>query len=96
MADFPLQGDFLAKAKNHKTAIPGIPWWLCLWAHTVICGAGVALVTNPLFGLTEMAIHFGVDWCKNEGLFGQGDRAFVIDQLIHIACRLVYAIIWTL
>ena len=26
LADYPLQGDFLAKAKNRTAPIPGVPW----------------------------------------------------------------------
>lgn len=93
MADFPLQGDFLAKAKNHRTAIAGIPWWLCLAAHTIICGAGVALVLGPFWGMVEAVVHYFVDYAKNEGWFGGGEKAFVTDQAIHLVCRLVYAAI---
>ena len=41
IADFPLQGDFLANAKNHRKPIPGVPWYQALFAHAVIQGAGV-------------------------------------------------------
>jgi hypothetical protein len=33
IADYPLQGDFLAKAKNYTLAIPGIPWQQALFWH---------------------------------------------------------------
>jgi hypothetical protein len=27
LADYPLQGDFLSRAKNRSAPIPGFPWW---------------------------------------------------------------------
>lgn len=27
LADYPLQGDFLARAKNRAAPIPGVPWF---------------------------------------------------------------------
>jgi hypothetical protein len=30
LADYPLQGDFLARAKNHTAPIPGISWYQSL------------------------------------------------------------------
>ncbi|MFM1977463.1 MAG: hypothetical protein RL145_2309, partial [Pseudomonadota bacterium] len=27
ICDYPLQGDFLSKAKNLTAPIPGVPWW---------------------------------------------------------------------
>jgi len=34
--DFAGQGDFMAKGKNHKQPIPGVPWYQCLFAHSLI------------------------------------------------------------
>lgn len=27
LADYPLQGEFLSKTKNHRSPNEGIPWW---------------------------------------------------------------------
>lgn len=27
LCDYPLQGDFLAKAKNRAAPLPGVPWY---------------------------------------------------------------------
>jgi hypothetical protein len=42
LADYPLQGDFLSKAKNRAAPIPGVPYWQALGAHVAIHGAFVA------------------------------------------------------
>lgn len=94
LCDFPLQGDFLAKAKNHKSPIPGVPWWLCLAAHAVICGGAVALLTSWQIGALEALFHFVTDGLKNEGAFGDGETAFVIDQAVHVACKATWAVMW--
>lgn len=40
LADYPLQGDFLAKAKNRRVPVPGVPWWQALGAHSIGRKAG--------------------------------------------------------
>lgn len=94
LADFPLQGDFLAKAKNHTTPIPGCPWWLCLAAHSLICAGAVAALTCWQLGALEFVLHFGTDWLKNEGALGSGETAFAIDQAIHVMCKAAWAYLW--
>lgn len=89
--DFPLQGDFLARGKNHRAPLPGVPWWVCLGAHAFLQGAGVALILPVPFALAEMAAHFAIDWCKSEGLLGSGETAFIRDQGAHIWLRWLYA-----
>lgn len=98
LLDFPLQGDFLARAKNHVTPLPGIPWGLCLFAHAFLQAAGVALVLPLAFGAAELVSHFALDYAKNAGVLGTGERAFVIDQLAHLALKAAYvgAFLWVL
>jgi hypothetical protein len=82
LADYPLQGDFLAKAKNRTAPIPGVPWYQALGAHAVIHGAAVAAITrSPALGLAETAIHALTDDLK--------------DQAIHIACKVLWAALST-
>lgn len=52
LADYPLQGDFLSKAKNRTAPIPGVPWQQALGAHVVIHGAFVAhsWLSSPAYG----------------------------------------------
>lgn len=86
LADFPLQGDFLAKAKNHKAPIPGVPWWIALWAHSAIQGSFVGVITGSiLLGFAEAFIHASIDWFKNDGslTFGQ-------DQALHLLSKVAW------
>lgn len=92
VADYPLQGDFLARGKNHKLPIPGVPFYQCLLAHAVMHGGMVYALTGQLWlGLLETALHTVIDWAKCQGLFGIGARAFNIDQALHVVCKVAYA-----
>ena len=86
VCDFPLQGDFLARGKNNRLPLKGVPWWICLTAHAVIQGAGVALVTgSPLLGLCEAGLHALIDYGKCSGWYG-----FAADQGLHLAAKLLW------
>lgn len=86
LADYPLQGDFLAKAKNEKTAIPGIPWWQAMAAHCGIHAGGVYLITGLWYlAAAEFFLHFLIDNAKCLGLIG-----FNRDQLAHALCKAGY------
>lgn len=91
IADYPGQGDFLARAKNRTAPIPGVPWWQALGAHAAIHGAAVALITCIwwLF-LAEAAIHWLTDDAKCRGRL-----SFNQDQAIHLSCKLVWWFIAT-
>lgn len=89
LADYPLQGDFLAKAKNRPNPIPGFPWWQALGAHAVIHGGAVAFVTCSIWlGLAEITAHFITDDLKCRGKIGLN-----ADQAIHIGCKVLWAVI---
>lgn len=91
--DYAGQGDFMAKAKNRNTPIPGIPWQTILAAHAAIHGAAVALITGIwwLFA-AEFAIHFLTDDAKC-----RGNISFNQDQAIHIGCKAAWvAVAWAL
>ena len=83
IADYPLQGDFLARAKNRTAPIPGFPWWQALGAHVVIHGAFVAFITGIwwLF-FAEAIIHWITDdaKCRSKITLNQ-------DQAIHLICK---------
>lgn len=86
LTDFPLQGDFLAKGKNHRAPLPGVPWFPCLLAHAVISGGAVTVVTGRVdLGLIEAWVHAHIDWGKNQGWYG-----FNVDQLLHVAFKVAY------
>lgn len=91
LCDYPLQGDFLARAKNRTAPIPGVPWWQALTAHAVIQGGMVGLVTGSIgLGLAEIPIHWWTDDLKCRGRI-----SFNTDQAIHIACKVAWAFIAT-
>src|SRR3546814_745485 len=76
IADYPLQGDFLARAKNRTAAIPGFPWWQALGAHSVIHAGFVGVITGSLWlALAEAVAHFITDDLKCRGKIGQIGRA---------------------
>lgn len=86
LADYPLQGDFLAKAKNRSAPIPGVPWWQAMWAHSAIHGGAVALVTGIWWlGVAEAIVHFWIDDRKCTGKL-----TFNQDQALHIAFKALW------
>jgi hypothetical protein len=84
--DYPLQGDFLSKAKNRTAPIPGVPWWQALTAHAIIQGGAVALITGIwwLF-IAEALIHWLADdaKCRNR-------ISYNTDQAIHVLCKFAW------
>jgi hypothetical protein len=94
ICDYPLQGDFLGKAKNCANPIPGVPWYQCLFAHAFIQAFFVSLITgNVWIGLAELFLHLVVDHAKCMGFLGTGERAFNLDQAIHIGSKNVWALL---
>jgi hypothetical protein len=88
VCDYPLQGDFLARGKNHRRPIPGVPWWQCLFAHAMIHGGAVALITNNVWlGLAETLVHIVIDFGKCSNWYG-----FNADQTLHVLCKLLWAV----
>lgn len=89
LADYPLQGDFLARGKNHKNPIPGVPWYQCLIAHALIQGGVVAAITGmPWLGLAEAVSHAAIDYGKSNG-----QLSFNQDQALHVLCKVLWAVI---
>ncbi|MFT3898216.1 MAG: DUF3307 domain-containing protein [Thermomonas sp.] len=88
IADYPLQGEFLARAKNPATQTTEIPWWQALGAHAVIHAGGVAFITGSLWlGLAEFVSHALIDDSKCRGRIG-----YNTDQALHVACKAVWAL----
>lgn len=86
LADYPLQGDFLAKAKNHRAPIPGAPWQQALAAHSIIQGGVVGLLTGSIvIGCCEALAHATIDFLKSEG-----EISFNTDQALHIICKMCW------
>lgn len=88
LADYPLQNDFLAKAKNRNTPFPGIDWYIALFWHSVIHAGGVWFITGSLWlGLVELFLHFLIDDAKCRNFI-----TFKEDQLFHVICKVAFAI----
>lgn len=95
LADYPLQGDYLAKFKNpwlhpdeRAKMPPGTvpPWWIAMSAHCLIHAGGVALATGDVgLGLVEFLMHFWTDYGKCAKFIG-----FKADQLLHVGFKLFY------
>lgn len=79
LADYPLQGEFLANAKQN-----GPLRAYHLVAHAGIHGGGVALVTGSVWlGLLEWALHTAIDELKIKG-----KTTFAQDQALHVVCKI--------
>lgn len=94
LADFPLQGDYLAKFKNpwlpdfgtFGTAGYNRIWHWHMNAHCLIQAGGVYLITQNLWlAGGEYLAHFAIDYakCRNWISFGA-------DQGLHIACKFAW------
>jgi hypothetical protein len=87
LADYPLQGDFLAKAKNRNTDVGKEHWVHALTAHSMIHAGMVAVVTgNMWLGLAEAMVHGLTDFLKCEGKLTLNQ-----DQAIHLLSKVVWA-----
>ena len=96
IADYPLQGDFLALHKNrhYKDASRPLPsglWVHCLVAHCLIHAGFVWAITGRfVLGAVEFVLHIIFDFVKCEGITG-----FHTDQVLHAASKALFAIaIW--
>jgi hypothetical protein len=97
LCDFPLQGDFLARAKNHRAPVAAangsaFPWWIALTAHAAIQAGAVALLMHsPTFGLLEFGAHWMIDYGTSEGRTG----GYAGDQFAHVACKALWVVLST-
>lgn len=90
LCDYPLQGDFLATAKNRWAGIPGVPWWQAMGAHAAIHGGAVGWATGIWWlGLFEAVMHALIDHAKCRGIL-----TFNRDQALHIVLKLGWVFIW--
>lgn len=86
LADYPLQGEFLARAKSRFSPMPGVPWYQAAGAHAVIHGGAVGAITGSLLlGVLETVGHMLIDDLKC------GRRiSYNIDQLLHVLCKVLW------
>lgn len=88
LADYPLQGDFLAKAKNRATPITGVPWYHGLLAHAAIHGGFVGVITgSAALGAAEFIAHCIIDDMKCMGRI-----SYNADQVLHVTCKIVWCL----
>lgn len=86
LADYPLQGEFLAMGKNRAKPSPFIPWYQALGAHAAIHGGMVAVITGIWWlGALEAVAHALIDDAKCTGKIG-----FNTDQALHIGCKALW------
>lgn len=88
LADYPLQGDFIAKAKSGL--IPELPWQLGLFTHAFIHAFGVVMITgNLLGGLIELVAHSTIDYFKaRRHAFG-----IPVDQALHVLTKMLIIVV---
>lgn len=92
LADFPLQGDYLARQKVRRTASGRAEWAVALSAHSVLHAGGVWVVSGSLaLGFVELVLHALIDCLKGEEKIG-----LVADQSLHLLCKIGYVIAWSL
>lgn len=96
VADYPLQSDWMAKAKNRHNPLAYIPagqtpqciWPWVLSAHAATHAGAVALATGSVhLGVAEFVAHFIIDVLKCENVTG-----IHTDQLLHVACKIAWAL----
>ncbi|MCB1224795.1 MAG: DUF3307 domain-containing protein [Verrucomicrobiales bacterium] len=93
LADFPLQGEFLAICKNRRFLVrlkdPNRPpelWPYCMGAHCLIHAGAVWIVTGSVvLGVVELVLHWTLDVLKCSGL-----THFGWDQIAHVLCKAAY------
>ena len=95
VADYPLQGNFLARAKNHRAPVKAangqaFPWWIALNAHALIHAGAVALITGvPALGVLEWMAHVAIDYATSDEITG----GYVGDQVLHVLCKCVWIVL---
>lgn len=85
LADYPLQGDWLSKAKNPTLSlVPGERIWVeALACHGLIHAGAVWLVTGSLIlGAFEFFSHCLIDYAKCRKVIN-----YTTDQWLHIWCK---------
>lgn len=95
IADYPLQGKFLAVRKNrHIKAIdysgdsPPTLWIYCLSAHSLVHSGMVWVITgSAAFAFAEFVLHWIIDFAKCEKWTN-----FHTDQGLHILSKVAYVL----
>jgi hypothetical protein len=89
LADFPLQGPYIASVKNHNTPDPHAPWWYMMSVHAMIhAGMVLAATGSVIISLVEFGIHWLTDHQKCSG-----EITYLEDQVTHILLKVLYVAI---
>ena len=97
LADFPLQGQFLAVGKDRGGDLGGITgtswppgmWAYCLTMHSLIHAGAVWFISGSVvLGLVEFVLHWFIDKAKSANLTG-----FYTDQILHALCKIGYVVV---
>ncbi|MCY1421714.1 hypothetical protein D9M71_373780 [compost metagenome] len=91
-ADYPMQSDFIANAKNHTTDLGRVFWKWVLPSHGLIHAMPVYVVTGSFaLAFAEFLAHSVIDYLKCDGKIG-----FNTDQLLHIGCKVLWVVLLAL
>ena len=99
LADYPLQGKFLAIRKNrhikpleYGADVPATIWVYCLSAHSLVHAGAVWVITgSAALGFAEFVLHWTIDFAKCEKW-----TTFHQDQGLHLLSKLAYVLLlWT-
>lgn len=96
LADYPLQGAFLASGKNRNgdssvffsgSDVPRGLWFHALTAHSFIQAGAVWVITgSATLALVEFVLHWTIDFIRCDNWI-----SFTTDQMLHFLCKVVYA-----
>jgi hypothetical protein len=92
LADFPLQGEYLAKMKNPNVCRGNndIGWVTALLAHGAIHAGFVLIITHSIaLFILELCVHCFLDYEKCRGRIGVG-----ADQFLHVLSKVVWVCIY--
>ena len=85
LADYPLQGDYLSKAK--AGLIPGANRHYALFMHSSIHAGLVFLISHSyIITAGELLIHYVTDELKVKHKI-----SYALDQAIHLTCKVIWA-----
>ncbi len=98
IADFVLQTETIALNKrrvagphDRSKVVAAVPWYFWMTAHAMTHGLAVFFVTySSILAVVETVLHFFIDWGKCAGYYG-----LKVDQALHIACKIIWAVIIT-
>jgi len=86
LCDYPLQGDFLARAKA-PGGVVAVPWYQAMTAHCAIHAGSVWLITHSWqLAVLEFIAHFLIDRMKTDGMTTLNQ-----DQALHAICKAAWS-----